>query len=245
MHATKTMCTRPTQICHPERSSHFAKRSSYVVEGPLHVHRSQRSQQEIRFPARPLCEQAKLAPLIREKILFWRGTTFPAARSTTISQHESAIVLAAAGDDSMFEASVWGMMFYCSKIADDLNPAHIFGIHLYGFVGTTMLFLRHAEAMLQALGYSGPLHIQMTLDEMRGVQWLYGAPGIYTAEGSKLDDRMEFSISASREELQEKPDDVLKEILKYVFFSVNWPGLIDTEEKLLDLIQMGRRYNTW
>jgi len=56
---------------------------------------------------------------------------------------------------------------------------------------------------------------------------------------------MEFSISVSREELQEKPDDVLKEILKYVFFSVNWPGLIDTEEKLLDLIQMGRRYNTW
>ena len=99
--------------------------------------------------------------------------------------------------------------------------------------------------MLQALGYSGPIHIQMTLDGMRGVQWLYGAPGIYTAEGSTLDDRMEFSISVSREELQEKPDDVLKEVMKYVFFSVNWPGLINTEKKLLDLIQMGRRYNTW
>jgi hypothetical protein len=198
-----------------------------------------------RFPARPLCDQAQLAPLINEKTLFWRGITFPAAGSSIISQHESAIVLGAAGDDSMFEASVWGMLFYCSKIADDLNPAHIFGIHLHGFVGTTMLFLRHAEVTLQASGNSGPLHIQMTLDGMRGVQWLYGAAGIYTAQGSTLDDRMEFSISVSREELQEKPDDVLKEILKYVFFSVNWPGLIDTEEKLLDLIQMGRRYNTW
>jgi hypothetical protein len=29
--------------CHPERSSRFAKRSSYVVEGPLHVRHSQRS----------------------------------------------------------------------------------------------------------------------------------------------------------------------------------------------------------
>jgi hypothetical protein len=145
----------------------------------------------------------------------------------------------------MFEASVWGMMFYCTKIADNLNAAHLFGIHLYGFVGTTILFMRHAEVMLQALGYSGPLHIQMTLDGMRGVSWLHGGTGIYTAQGSKLDDRMEFSISVSREELQEKPVEVLKEILKYVFFSVNWPGLIDTEEKLLDLIKLGYRYNSW
>src|SRR4029077_5752947 len=29
--------------CHPERSSRFAKRSSYVVEGPLHLRHSQRS----------------------------------------------------------------------------------------------------------------------------------------------------------------------------------------------------------
>jgi hypothetical protein len=150
-----------------------------------------------RFPARPLCEQAKLAPLIREKTLFWRGITFHAAGSSTISQHESAIVLGAAGHDSMFEANVWGMMFYCTKIADDLNPAHLFGIHLYGFVGTTILFMRHAEIMLQALGYLGPLHIRMTLDGMRGVQWLHGGPGIYAAPGSKLDDRMEFSISVS------------------------------------------------
>ena len=64
-----------------------------------------------RFPARPLCDQAQLAPLINEKTLFWRGITFPAAGSSIISQHESAIVLGAAGDDSMFEASVWGMLF--------------------------------------------------------------------------------------------------------------------------------------
>jgi hypothetical protein len=197
-----------------------------------------------RFPARHLCEQAGLVPLIRQKTLIWRGT-FPAATSTTISQHESAIVLGASGDDSMLEASVWGMLFYCTKIADDLNPAHTFGVHLYGFVGTTILFLRHAETMLQAVGYSGPLRIQMTLDGMRDAKWLYGGPGIYTAQGSTLDDQMEFSISVSREELQEKPDDVLKEILKYVFFSVDWPALIDTESKLQSLIQKGYEYNGW
>jgi len=145
----------------------------------------------------------------------------------------------------MLEASIWGMMFYCTKIADDSNSAHIFGIHLYGFVGTTMLFLRHAEKLLQAVGYSGPLHIQMTLDGMRDAKWLYGGSGIYTAQGSTLDDQMEFSISVSREELQEKPDDVLKEILKYVFFSVDWPALIDTESKLQSLIQMGYQDNGW
>ncbi|MFI5114094.1 MAG: helix-turn-helix domain-containing protein [Terriglobales bacterium] len=198
-----------------------------------------------RFPSRPLCDQARLAPLIREKPFRWRGITFPVSGSSTISQHESAIVLGAAGDDSMFEANVWGMVFYCTKIADADNPVHAFGIHLYGFVGTIMLFMRHAETILRTLGYSGPLHVQMSLHGMRDVQWLYGSTGIYTQNGSVLDDDVEFSIPTTSDGLRENLDGVLMDILRYVFFSVNWPGLIDQQSKLEDLLRSGYQYNMW
>src|SRR5258708_30698062 len=53
--------------CHPERSSRFAKRSSYVVEGPLHLRHSQRSIKafSLRFGRRndsPLSKDLPLSP---------------------------------------------------------------------------------------------------------------------------------------------------------------------------------------
>jgi hypothetical protein len=202
-----------------------------------------------RFPARPLCEQDNLKPIITQKIVAWRGIAFPIPGSSPVSQHESLIMLGAAGVDSIFEGNVWGMTFYRTKIADDDNPGKTYGIHLYGFAGTTILFLRHARAMIQALGYSGPIDVQMSLYSMREVPWLYGAHGygggIFTQKGSELDDDVEFSISTSSELLCEKPDNIVMELLRYVFFSVNWSSLIDTQQKVEDLIQMGYKYNGW
>ena len=61
-----------------------------------------------RFPSRPLCEQEKLKELISQNRLGWRQVGFPRPGSSTVSQHESAIVLAAAGHDSLVEVNVWG-----------------------------------------------------------------------------------------------------------------------------------------
>lgn len=198
-----------------------------------------------RFPSRPLCDQARLAPLITEQLFRWRDITSPVSGSSTISQHESTIVLGAAGPDSTVEANIWGMMFYSTRIADDHNPVHASGIHLYDFVGTTMLFMRRAETILRTLGYSGPLRVQMGLHGMRDAQWLHGSAGIYTKEGSELDDDVEFSILTTSHTLQENLAGVLKDILRYVFFSVNWPGLIDQQSKLDDLLRSGYKYNMW
>jgi hypothetical protein len=202
-----------------------------------------------RFPVWPLCEQGKLRPLIMEKHFQWRQVGFPVRGHSVVSQHESAIVLGAAGQDSAFEANVWGMMFYCTKIAGADNQAQKFGIHLYRVVGTLLLFMRHAGTMLKALGYSGPIHIEMRLSAIRGVPWLHtfasGAAEVYEEGGSELDDEFEFSIPAVTDALFDKPDGLVMEMLRYIFFAVNWPDLIDTQAKIETLIRTGYQYNFW
>ncbi|MFI5110112.1 MAG: helix-turn-helix domain-containing protein [Terriglobales bacterium] len=199
-----------------------------------------------RFPARPLCEQGQLQPLITANHYKWRGILFPLPGGSVVSQHESAIVLGAAGPDSMFEVNIWGMLFYCAKIADAENPTKTWGIHLYGFVGHILLFLRHSDQMLRALGYAGPICIEVRLSSIRGAPWLHGhAGGPFSMSGSELDDEVEFSISTTSDSLRQDPDVIAKNLFRYVFFSVNWPALIATPQALADLIGMGYRYNSW
>jgi hypothetical protein len=202
-----------------------------------------------RFPARPLCEHEKLKPLVVEKRLRWRQVGFPIPSHSMISQHESTIALGAAGRDSIFEANIWGMMFYSTKIAESDNPEQTLGIHLYRVVGTILLFVRHAATMLNALGYSGPIHIEMRLSALRGVPWLHnfalGSAEMYREGGSELDDEFEFSIPTVKEVLCEKPDSIVMEMLRYIFFSVNWSDLIDTQPKLETLLRTGYQYNFW
>jgi hypothetical protein len=202
-----------------------------------------------RFPSWPLCEQGRLKPLLMEKRFQWRQVGFPVPSHSIVSQHESAIVLGAAGQDSAFEANVWGMIFYCTKVAGADNLAQKFGIHLYGFVGTLLLFMRHAGTVVKALGYSGPIHIEMRLSAIRGVPWLHtfalGAAEMYEESGSELDDEFEFSIPTVSDVLFDKSDNLVMEMLRYIFFSVNWPDLIDTQAKIETLIRAGYQYNFW
>jgi len=199
-----------------------------------------------RFPARPLCEQGRLQALVMKNHLAWRGILFPDPGSSIVSQHESAIVLGAAGPDSMFEVNVWGMLFYCAKIADADNSRKTWGIHLYGLLGHVILFLRHSDRMLRALGYAGPLCVEVSLSSIRGVPWLYERSGFLSSgPGSELDDEVEFSILATSEALGKDSSAVAKDLFRYIFFSVNWPALIATANDLDNLVGMGYLYNQW
>ncbi|MCU1299484.1 MAG: hypothetical protein JWO91_3762 [Acidobacteriaceae bacterium] len=80
-----------------------------------------------RFPARPICEHEKLKPLIISTAVDWRGFNFPNVRDI-VSQHESTIALKATEDLSVFEANIWGMLFYCTQIEGNSNGTP--GIHL-------------------------------------------------------------------------------------------------------------------
>jgi hypothetical protein len=201
-----------------------------------------------RFPSRPVTDPASLPRTIQQNYVPWRGVTFPNPSSGVISQHESAIVLEAARGKSMFEANVWGMLYYCRNITAIPDPSE--GIHLYAFVGFILLFIRHADKMLAGFGYSGPLHIETRLISILKVPWLVADPfgtglSLYPREGSELDDEVAFSTTSTREALREKPDGVAIDILRQVFFSVNAPDLIDTPQKLEALIRSGYAFNSW
>jgi hypothetical protein len=176
-----------------------------------------------RFPARQVCQQAELKSLVQKSWTSWRQVMFPDQSKEILSQHESAIVLSAARGLSMFEVNAWGMLFYVTRIDQDHNGTQ--GIYVRQFVGYLLLFMQHAGQMLQRLGYSGPLEIEMALDSLRAVQWLDIAQAgtwYVTRPGSELDDSVKFSVSTTREELSNAPDVVVMDLLWYVFFSVNW-----------------------
>ncbi|MFY9731322.1 MAG: ATP-binding protein [Candidatus Acidiferrales bacterium] len=134
-----------------------------------------------RFPAHPLCKQEDLKPLVLESALTVRDQRFPNVESGFISQHESALVLDAAREKySIFEADIWGLIFYGTRI--DENREYLLtgapdatnrtAIHLRQFVGYVLVFVASAAKMLQALDYSGPMHIEVRLQSIRGVGWL-------------------------------------------------------------------------
>ena len=75
------------------------------------------------------------------------------------------------------------------------------------------------------------------LDIQPGGSWFFAKPE------ADLDDQLKFSVSTTREELSSKPEVVLNEILKNVFFAVNWSDLVNTTEKLEKLIREGQAFN--
>jgi hypothetical protein len=198
-----------------------------------------------RFPARQLCQQENLKSYIQNSWIDWRQVTFPDPGRPIISQHESAIVLNVTRDISILEVNVWGMLFYGAQI--EINESGTLGVHLYQFVGYILVFILHAAKMLQAMGYSGPIHINTALGSILRVPWLQalGWSRLVPRPGSELDDDVVFSIPASSEALREKPDGVAMDVLRYVLYSVNLSDLIDTPQKLEDLVRMGYEYNYW
>jgi hypothetical protein len=197
-----------------------------------------------RFPARQLCEQENLNAYIQNSWMDWRQVTFPDLGGPILSQHESAIVLNATRDTSIFEVNVWGMLFYGAQI--EINEAGTLGIHLYRFVGYVLVFILHAAKMLRAMGYSGPIHIDTSLGSILRVPWLHAPQGwLVVRPGSELDDEVLFSISTTSEALREKPDGVAMDVLRNVLFSVNSSALVDTPQKLEALVRMGYEYNFW
>lgn len=203
-----------------------------------------------RFPSRPLCEQVALKPLIMQNLVQWRGVLFPNPSKTAVSQHESAIMLGATGRPfSFFEGSIWGSLFYGTGIFDAAEGEHRpEGIHLYSVVGHIMLFLRHAHVMLKAMGYSGPVDIETTLASTLGIPWLYGDhlySGVFSKAGSTLDADVKFSVSTTTDVLDQNPDSVAMDVLRYVFFSVDWADQVDTPEKVANLVRYGHVFNGW
>jgi hypothetical protein len=172
-----------------------------------------------RFPTRQMCSQEELNPLIRKSYMPWRQIVFPSQGAHILSQHESAVVLDAAMGTSIFEANVWGMPFYGARIWVKSKEAS--GVNLSAFLGYVLLFVHHAAKLLQALGYSGPVTIEVSLSPILRVNWLHDWAGYPQAlGGSQVDDEIVLEVPATTEDLRERPDSVAAAVFRQVFFSV-------------------------
>jgi hypothetical protein len=63
--------------------------------------------------------------------------------------------------------------------------------------------------------------------------------------GSPFDDEVAFLITTDTEALRTKPEEVAMELLRYLFLSGNWADIVDSAEKLQNLVRLGRGYNGW
>jgi len=190
-----------------------------------------------------------LHELVKGTVLDHRGDKFPILRHGVLSQHESVTVLQASpeisgGGSVLFEANIWGMVFYAMRIVG--MERGVAGIHLYRVVGALALFVRHAAKMLETFGYNGSILLESCLVSIRGVKWFYGQPGSgLEHRGAVLDDQVRFVIPTNVETLVQKPDRLTMDILRQLMFAVNWHGPVDSEEKLEELLVKGFNYNFW
>jgi hypothetical protein len=197
-----------------------------------------------RFPTTQLCRQEELKSFVQKSWTTWRQVIFPDQGSSILSQHESAIVLSAARDLSYFEVNAWGMLFYAARI--ELNNNGAIGIHVGQFVGYILLFVRHAGTVLRLMGSVGTVHIETAVNSLLRAKWLNPQQSWFSEHpGSELDDNVTFSISSTSEELYENPDRIVAELLRYIFFAVNWADAVNTPQSLEGLIRLGYTFNSW
>jgi len=198
-----------------------------------------------RFPARPLCPQEELEKAIQASCTHRRGTMFTVPSAPTISQYESVLVLNAAKPlTSIFEVNVWGTLFYGIYMQTDEN-VEVSGISINRLVGSVLVFIVHAAKMFEALGYSGPILIEVTLRSILGVKWVQAWEGFpQGVGGSALDDELSFEVLTTTEDLRERQDGILIEVLRQVLFSVNLSEYASIPN-LEALARKGYEYNQW
>jgi hypothetical protein len=198
-----------------------------------------------RFPAKPLCEHATLRTVLKEFKLTWRQVGFPRDSLPTVSQHESEIVLRPGSAFSLLEANIWGLLFYATEIDDQVKEDY--GIHLNRFLGQVIVFLKHAQGILPRLGYVGPLTIEMRLEGICGTQWIYFDLPNTPTKGpvSDLDDDVSFSLAITTDDLATRLDGVARDLLRLIFFAMNWPAQAESDARLIDAIKDGYKFNMW
>jgi Schlafen, AlbA_2 len=210
-----------------------------------------------RFPARPVCEQTKLAHELRECRVKWRQIGFPYASLSVVSQHESALILTAKDARNrceLIEANVWGMLFYGVELDIEIGPKQTgglvvtstTGIHLYRLVGYLLVFVQHATQLMSGLGYAGPLSIEIALSGIRDVPWLYSENNsLMTGPISELDDGFSFDLQTTSDELRDRRDGLVMNMLQYILFGMNWSEYASDPKLLEDLMTAGYGYNFW
>lgn len=200
------------------------------------------------YPYRHLFGTQELIQTIRNVNIQWRQVGFPRRTQGVISQNESVLVLRPGSNFSLLEASVWGLLAYTSEIEivigkEAEGPT---GIHLNQFIGHLLVFSEHAKRILEKSGYIGSLSILINLRNVRGVPWFHFPSG-YAEEGPKslLDSDASIVFEANVTRLLGERDGFVSDMLHEIFFSLNWPDVISTDNQIQQLILSGYDFNFW
>jgi len=197
-----------------------------------------------KYLTRQVCSMARLHGLLEHKRLNWRQVGFPKTTGGIISQHESIIVLRPGSSFSILEANVWGLIFYATEIESKKEQYE--GIHLYHFLGQMLVFLEHAILLIQEIGYRGNLLVQMSLNGIRNIPWIYAEGNLpYEGPFSMLDNSVSFSIQTCTEVFLQNIHSVGKDLLAYVLFATNWAEVAGAPERITDFLIKGYEFNMW
>jgi hypothetical protein len=122
------------------------------------------------------------------------------------------------------------------------------GILLAQFIGSVLLFIEHGGKLLREIGYVGPVAVETILGSILKMPWRYFRHSFLdqsTHAGSELDNDVVLSIPTSTDALLQKPDGIVAEIIRQVLFSINAPGLVDSQQNIESLVFQGYNYNDW
>jgi len=196
------------------------------------------------YPGSPVADEAGLYAATAEVRLNWRQTHFP-GRNGVFTQHETVLVPDPARRVSLFEATVWGSVFYATELDDVLGDVQ--GIHMYAMLGYILLFLKHAGALLRSFGIEGNLLIHARLSRVRGVPLLYTEFGNALVPGptSPLDNEFSLEVPKLSSAFYEDTDQAAGEVVKRLFFALNWPAQANDDASLDRLVEAGYEYNFW
>lgn len=200
------------------------------------------------FPTRRLIGEHQLLDAIQSERIRWRSTGFPLGRDI-VTQQESVLVMHPTLEFSLFEANVWGQLTYSCEIEKLIGreEQEIAGIHLNTFLGYILVFLEHARAVYHNIGYNGSLLLRTLLKRVQGKQFIHFPFGNFPVPGpaSRIDDEISFDLPSSAEKLKEQRDEVAGELLKTLFFSLNWPDQGADSSAIRELLDAAATYNFW
>ena len=188
------------------------------------------------FPAGTLTEEDQLVEALGRSRVRWRHHGFPIIVDP-ISQHESLVLVGAAGDHSAVEVGIWGSLFYSSEIEDKVDGGRL--IHLSSLVGLLLVFLEHSSRFLSQTGFSGLVQVTVGLHGVRGVP-------VATLDGpsSPLDDEFQLETRISVGRLASSRDALATQMLKQLLFALNWQ-LGATDESVGAFVNYGYEFNGW
>jgi hypothetical protein len=101
--------------------------------------------------------------------------------------------------------------------------------------------------MYRKIGYNGSLLLRTLLKRVQGKPLIDFPYANFPATGpaSRIDDEISLDISSSAVRLIEQRDETAGDLLKVLFFALNWPQQGADASTITHLLHAAARYNSW